>query len=139
MGRQDDVPGAEKAGERFAEDFRLFQGIGWSEYDAREIYALTMPVPELRKLLWRLRDEAAQVLIEHGDEGSRGEGMLQGVALLGGHQKPLRCRFHAGAVAMSTRDIPIGIAWGILDGRRLWVATSSVAEATLYACMQEAQ
>lgn len=27
-----------------------------------------MPAPELRRLLLRLRDEAAQVLIEHGEE-----------------------------------------------------------------------
>jgi hypothetical protein len=58
----------ERMGKEFAEDFRLLQDIGWSEYEARETYVLTMPAPELRKLLWRLRDEAAQVLIEHGDE-----------------------------------------------------------------------
>lgn len=66
--RQDDVPAAEKLARDFAEDFRLLQDIGWSEYEARETYVLTMPAPELRKLLWRLRDEAAQVLIEHGEE-----------------------------------------------------------------------
>ncbi len=59
---------AERMGKEFAEDFRLLLDIGWSEYDARETYALTMSADELRKLLWRLRDEAAQVLIEHGDE-----------------------------------------------------------------------
>jgi hypothetical protein len=58
----------ERMGKEFAEDFRLLQDIGWSEYEAHETYVLTMPVPELRKLLWRLRDEAAQVLIEHGDQ-----------------------------------------------------------------------
>ena len=58
----------ERMGKEFAEDFRLLEDIGWSEYEARETYVLTMPEPELRKLLWRLRDEAAQVLIEHGDE-----------------------------------------------------------------------
>ncbi|MET0558578.1 MAG: hypothetical protein ABW065_07895 [Solirubrobacterales bacterium] len=57
-----------RMGKEFAEDFRLLQDIGWSEYEARETYVLTMPTDELRKLLWRLRDEAAQVLIEHGDE-----------------------------------------------------------------------
>lgn len=59
---------AERLGREFAEDFRLLEDIGWSEHEARETYVLTMPAPELRKLLCRLRDEAAQVLIEHGAE-----------------------------------------------------------------------
>jgi hypothetical protein len=58
----------ERIGKEFAEDFRLLEDIGWGEYEARETYVLTMPAPELRKLLWRLRDEVAQVLIEHGEE-----------------------------------------------------------------------
>ena len=58
----------ERMGKEFAEDFRLLEDIGWSEYEACETYVLTMLAPELRKLLLRLRDEAAQVLIEHGDE-----------------------------------------------------------------------
>jgi hypothetical protein len=58
----------ERMGKEFAEDFRLLQDIGWSEYEAHETYVLTMPAHELRKLLLRLRDEAAQVLIEHGEE-----------------------------------------------------------------------
>jgi hypothetical protein len=66
--RTKDFAVAERMGTEFAEDFRLLQDIGWSEHEARETYVLTMPAPELRKLLWRLRDEAAQVLIEHGGE-----------------------------------------------------------------------
>lgn len=66
--RTKDFAVAERKGREFAEDFRLLEDIGWSEYEARETYVLTMPTPELRKLLLRLRDEAAQVLIEHGEE-----------------------------------------------------------------------
>lgn len=66
--RTKDFAVAERMGREFGEDFRLMEDIGWSEYEARETYVLTMPAPELRKLLLRLRDEAAQVLIEHGDE-----------------------------------------------------------------------
>lgn len=66
--RTKDFAAVERMGKEFAEDFRLLEDIGWSEYEARETYVLTMPAPELRKLLLRLRDEAVQVLIEHGDE-----------------------------------------------------------------------
>lgn len=42
--------------------------IGWSEHDARESYVLTMRPLELTVLLRRLREEAAQILIERSTE-----------------------------------------------------------------------
>lgn len=72
--RTKDFAVAERMGTEFGEDFRLLQDLGWSEHEARETYVLTMPAHELRKLLLRLRDEAAQVLIEHGDEAESKRG-----------------------------------------------------------------
>jgi hypothetical protein len=66
--RTKDFATAERLGLEFAEDFRLLQGIGWSEHDVRESYALTMPPHDLMELLKRLHDEAAQILIESGTE-----------------------------------------------------------------------
>lgn len=66
--RTKDFAEAERLGVKFAEDFRLLQDIGWSEHDARQSYVLTIPPLELTVLLRRLRDEAAQVLIERGSE-----------------------------------------------------------------------
>jgi hypothetical protein len=66
--RTKDFATAERLGPEFGEDFRLLQDIGWSEYDVRESYLLTMPPHDLMELLKRLHDEAAQVLIESGAE-----------------------------------------------------------------------
>jgi hypothetical protein len=66
--RTKDFAAAERLGLEFAEDFRLLQDIGWSEHDARDGFALTMPPHDLMELLKRLQDEAAQVLIESGAE-----------------------------------------------------------------------
>ena len=66
--RTKDFAIAERLGLEFAEDFRLLQDIGWSEYDVRESFPLTMPPHDLMELLKRLHDEAAQVLIESGAE-----------------------------------------------------------------------
>lgn len=66
--RTKDFVTAERLGLEFAEDFRLLQGIGWSEHDIRESWVLTMPPHDLTELLRRLRDEAARVLIESGTE-----------------------------------------------------------------------
>lgn len=66
--RTKDFTGAERLGLEFAEDFRLLQDIGWSEYDVRESYLLTMSADDLADLLRRLRDEATHVLIERGTE-----------------------------------------------------------------------
>jgi len=66
--RTKDFATAERLGLEFAEDFRLLKDIGWSEHDARESFALTMPSHDLMELLKRLHDEAAQVLIESGAE-----------------------------------------------------------------------
>jgi hypothetical protein len=66
--RTKDFATAERLGLEFAEDFRLLQDIGWSEWDAREDYLLTMPSHDLMELLRRLQGEAAQILIESGTE-----------------------------------------------------------------------
>lgn len=66
--RTKDFATAERLGLEFAEDFRLLQDIGWSEYDVRESYPVTMPPHDLMELLKRLHDEAAKVLIESGGE-----------------------------------------------------------------------
>lgn len=68
MERTEDFATAERLGLEFGEDFRLLQDIGWSEYDVRESYLLTMPPRDLMELLKRLHDEAAQILIESGAE-----------------------------------------------------------------------
>ena len=52
--RTEDFAKAERLGLEFAEDFRLLQDIGWSEYDHRESYQLTMPPDDLRQVLERL-------------------------------------------------------------------------------------
>ncbi len=59
---------AERLGLEFGEDFRLLQDIGWEPNDSRERFELTMPMHDLMELLQRLHGEAAQVLIESGDE-----------------------------------------------------------------------
>lgn len=66
--RTKDFAVAERMAEEFAEDFRLLRDIGWSEYDVRESYVLTMPADDLADLLRRLREEATHVLIDHGTE-----------------------------------------------------------------------
>lgn len=66
--RTKDFATAERMGKEFTEDFRLLRDIGWSEYDVRESYVLTMPADELADFLSRLREEATHVLIEHGTE-----------------------------------------------------------------------
>lgn len=66
--RTKDFATAQRLGEEFAEDFRLLRDIGWSEYDVRESYVLTMPARDLLEALRRLQGEAAEVLIEHGTE-----------------------------------------------------------------------
>jgi hypothetical protein len=72
MERTKDFATAERLGLEFGEDFRLLQDIGWSEYDVRESYLLTMLPHDLMELLRRLHDEAAQVLIESGAEAQSG-------------------------------------------------------------------
>jgi hypothetical protein len=72
MERTKDFARAERLGLEFGEDFRLLQDIGWSEYDVRKSYLLTMPPHDLMELLKRLHDEAAQVLIESGTEAQSG-------------------------------------------------------------------
>jgi hypothetical protein len=54
--RTKDFAKAERLGLEFGEDFRLLQDIGWSEYDVRESYLLTMPPHDLMELLKRLHD-----------------------------------------------------------------------------------
>lgn len=66
--RTKDFVAAERLGLELAQDFRLLQNIGWSEYEVRERYALTMPVHDLNGLLRRLSAEAAQILSESGTE-----------------------------------------------------------------------
>lgn len=66
--RTKDFAAAERLGLEFGEDFRLLRDIGWSEHDVRESWVLTMPARDLADLLERLRNEAAQVLIESGTE-----------------------------------------------------------------------
>jgi hypothetical protein len=68
MERTKDFAASERLGLEFAEDIRLLQDIGWSEYDVRESYLLTMPPHDLMELLKRLHDEAVQILIESGAE-----------------------------------------------------------------------
>ncbi len=72
MERTKDFATAERLGLEFGEDFRLLQDIGWSEYDVRVSYQLTMLPHDLMELLRRLHDEAAQVLIELGTEAQSG-------------------------------------------------------------------
>lgn len=66
--RTGDYLTAERLGEEFAEDFRLLEDIGWRPVEDREAIELTMPGEELRVLMVRLREEATEVLIEHGGE-----------------------------------------------------------------------
>jgi hypothetical protein len=66
--RTKDFATAERLGLEFAEDFRLLRDIGWSGWDVRESYLLTMPPHDLMELLKRLHGEAAQILIESGTE-----------------------------------------------------------------------
>jgi hypothetical protein len=66
--RTRDFVTAERLALEFSEDFLLLEDIGWGADEERETFELTMPSEELAALLKRLRDEAAQVLIEHGTE-----------------------------------------------------------------------
>ena len=63
-----DYPAAERMADEFAEDFLLLEDIGWEPHQEREAFELTMAPDRLRPMLLRLREEAAQVLIEHGTE-----------------------------------------------------------------------
>lgn len=68
MERTRDYATAERLAGELGEDFRLLEDIGWRPEEEREAFELTMSPGELTGTLMRLREEAAQVLIEHGTE-----------------------------------------------------------------------
>jgi hypothetical protein len=68
MERTKDFDTAERLGLEFAEDFRLLRDIGWSEYDMRPRFELTMPPLDLTELLLRLKSEAAGMLLATVDD-----------------------------------------------------------------------
>jgi hypothetical protein len=52
----------------YADDFRLFEDIGWDRDDPRDSIRLTMPPTDLRRVLMRLQAEAEGVLTASAEE-----------------------------------------------------------------------
>lgn len=66
--RTRDFAKAERLALEFAEDFHLLRDIGWADDEDREAFELTMPAPDLSRLLQRLHTEAVPALFESGGE-----------------------------------------------------------------------
>jgi hypothetical protein len=66
--RTRDFDTAARLAREFEDDFRLLDDIGWRPDERGELFELTMPGQRLALLLRRLRQEAAEVLVEHGTE-----------------------------------------------------------------------
>jgi len=53
---------------QYADDFRLFEDVGWDRDDPRDSIRLTMPPSDLRRVLMRLQAEAEGVLATTAEE-----------------------------------------------------------------------
>ena len=53
---------------QYADDFRLFEDVGWDRDDPRDSIRLTMPPADLRRVLMRLQAEAEGALATTSDE-----------------------------------------------------------------------
>jgi len=81
----DDPDEAGRLALQYADDFRLFEDIGWDRDDPRDSIRLTMPPTDLRRVLMRLQAEAEGALItsageEREDKGERDEIRVDSVA-----------------------------------------------------------
>jgi hypothetical protein len=53
---------------QYADDFRLFEDVGWDCDDPRDSIRLTMPSTDLRRVLMRLQTEAEGALATTAEE-----------------------------------------------------------------------
>jgi hypothetical protein len=64
----DDPEEAGRLALQYADDFRLFEDVGWDSDDPRDSIRLTMPPTDLRRVLMRLQAEAEGVLAPTAEE-----------------------------------------------------------------------
>ena len=64
----DDPEEAGRLALQYADDFRLFEDLGWDRDDPRDSIRLTMPPTDLRRVLMRLQAEAEGVLTASAEE-----------------------------------------------------------------------
>ena len=58
---------------QYADDFRLFEDVGWDRDDPRDSIRLTMPPTDLRRVLMRLQGGSRRRSGDHHRGGARGE------------------------------------------------------------------
>jgi hypothetical protein len=73
LDEKSDFATAERLGRQFLDDFRLLGDIGWHPGDERRAFEVTMPLSDLRRLLYRLREEAERLLQSSSERRSREE------------------------------------------------------------------
>ncbi len=64
----DDPEEAGRLALNYADDFRLFEDVGWDRDDPRDSIRLTMPPTDLRRVLMRLQAEAEGALATTSEE-----------------------------------------------------------------------
>jgi hypothetical protein len=79
----DDPEEAGRLALQYADDFRLFEDVGWDREDPRDSIRLTMPTADLRRVLMRLQAEAEGALkgtAKEREEAERAEMREESIA-----------------------------------------------------------